>query len=158
MSSSGQALTLDGVQDLLATGVAVIVATVDSANKPALTRGWGVEFDGAVHRLDLCVTAPVGSATFANLIDGAIVSVTASQPTTYRTAQLKGMIDGVGDPTDQQRERIQDHLGAFAAEVAQLGITEGAERLFVDDLLSIGVVITDVFDQTPRVGAGERLA
>ena len=53
---------------------------------------------------------------------------------------------------------MDEHLGRFVDEVAILGVDPNDARgLFLGDLLVVGFTVTDLFDQTPRSGAGSKL-
>lgn len=147
----------DSLVELLATGVAVMVGTADDDGHPSITRAWGPSFDRESSMLEVAVTAPVGSATLANLEANGRLSVTLSQPTTYRTLQTSGVVDHLGVPSGDDRRRVQDHLARFIAEVAAIGVTSGAEGFFLDDLVMVTFVVDIVYEQTPGDRAGTRL-
>jgi hypothetical protein len=148
---------LSDLASLLSTGVGILVATRSEDLTPAITRGWGPLLDESTPRLEVSVTAPAGSATLSNLESTRPIAVTVSQPTTYRTMQMKGVVDAIGDLTDEQRSRVQSHQDLFHEEVAKLGVTANAANLFLGDLRVVSFVVDELFDQTPGVGAGNRL-
>ena len=141
--------------ELLSTGVGILVATRSADLKPAITRGWGPLLDG--RRLELSVTAPSGSETIANLESMGVIAVTASRPTTYSTMQMRGVIDHLGAPTEDQRARVQSHLETFYVEVATLGVQAGVKNLFLGDLHVVNFTVEELYDQTPGPTAGTRL-
>lgn len=141
------------------SGVAVSVATRDGANRPAATRAWGplVSEDGRT--LTLCLIAPPGSATRANLEQNGRIAVGFSPPTIARAVQVKGVAVEVGDAGRDELERAGRHFEAFCAEVEAIGFaSELAGRIYGRaDFVSVTVSIEDVFDQTPGPTAGRRL-
>jgi hypothetical protein len=144
--------------ELLLTGAATIVATRDAEMRPALTRGWGLAVDGDGERLSLCVEVPMGSAVRANLEANGEIAVTCSRPTTYRTVQVKGAAEIVGEPDEGRLRAAREQVAAFSAEVAQLGLpADAGEALLVERLLAVVVEPREVFDQTPGPTAGSRL-
>jgi len=106
--------------------------------------------------MEIAVTAPGGSPTLTNLETNGRLSVTVSQPTTYRTLQVRGMARHLGAPSDDDEERVREHLDRFVAEVAAIGVTWGAEELFLGDLVVVGFTIEELFDQTPGQRARSR--
>lgn len=146
------------VSEVFAGGAAVVAATVGSDGQPAITRGWGPSYDLDSQTLTLALTAPAGSPTLAHLEANGAVAVTASQPLSYRTVQVKGVVEHVEAPSEQDRARARAHLDRFVAEVAQLGITSGADGLFLGDLRTVTFRVKEVFEQSPGDGAGRRLA
>lgn len=145
------------ISRLLAGGAAMVVATVGADGTPTLTRGWGPSYDPEFGLLTLGVTAPAGSPTLANLESNGAVAVTASDPLSYETVQVKGVVDQVGAPSEQDRIRAHDHLERFVAAVAQLGITSGADGLFLGDLRTVRFKIRETYVQTPGEDAGRPL-
>lgn len=141
-------------QSMMLSGVAVVVATAGPDGRPALTRGWGPLYDELEATLTLAVTAPAGSPTLANLESNGAIAVTASEPLTYRTVQMKGVVDHVEAPSEETRARARQHLDRFVADVAQLGISQGADRLFLGDLRSVSFGVEELYEQTPGHNAG----
>jgi hypothetical protein len=141
-------------------GVAVTVATRDADRRPAVTRAWGPEVSPDGRTLELCVIAPAGSPTRANLEANGAIAVGFSPPTIARALQIKGAAVSVREPEPDELERAERHLAAFTAEVEQLGIPgRAARRIFRErsDFVSVVVTIDEVFDQTPGPTAGQRV-
>jgi hypothetical protein len=140
-------------------GVAATVATRDEDLKPAVTRAWGPQLadDGAT--LTLCIIAPPGSATRANLERKGPIAIGFSPPTIARAVQLKGRVLETREPGADELERAGRHLDAFCAEAEAIGFTRGlAPRLYdAPALLAVTASIEQVFDQTPGPAAGRRL-
>jgi hypothetical protein len=151
----------EGALDLpsfLRVGPAVIVATCDEQLRPQVARGWGpvLEQDGAV--LTLCVGAAASSKTRANLERGGTIAATFSLPTTYRSVQLKGPLLKVREPVAEDLAHVDEHLAAFVAQVAQLGIPASrAPRLREPALLAVQMEVRERYDQTPGPKAGSPL-
>lgn len=148
---------VSGLRSLLSVGAGVLVATSSQDLKPAITRGWGPRFDESTGRLEVSVTAPPGSATLLNLESTGSIAVTVSQPTTYRTMQMKGVVERIDAPTDDHRVRVQVHLDRFFEEIALLGVEADAGNLYLDDLRVVSFTVAELFDQTPGPGAGSRM-
>ena len=72
-------------------GVAISVATRDADLRPAVTRAWGPEVSADGLTLRLCVDAPAGSATRANLEGNGAIAVGFNPPTIARALQIKGV-------------------------------------------------------------------
>jgi hypothetical protein len=138
--------------------VAIGVATHGAHRRPAFTRAWGPEVSGDGRTLRLCVDAPSGSATRANLEETAAVAVGFNPPTTARALQIKGVASSVRDAAPEELECAERHFVAFCVEGARVGVSEGLlKRIFAPpcDLVSVTVSIDEVFDQTPGAGAGQ---
>jgi Pyridoxamine 5'-phosphate oxidase len=141
------------------SGVAVAVATRDGDLVPAFTRGWGPEVSGDGRSLTLCVIAPPGSATLANLEANGAIAVAFSPPTIARAVQVKGIAASVREPGANEVARATRHLDAFTAEAVQIGFpAELPQRMFLrDDFVSVTLSVDEVFDQSPGPNAGRPL-
>lgn len=140
-------------------GVAVSIATRDAELRPAFTRGWGPLMSDDGQTLTVCVAAPLGSATRANLEENGAMAIGFSPPTIARALQVKGRAVELREPAPAQLERAEQHLEAFSAETQTLGYpSELARRLYdLPDFVSVTLSIDEVFDQTPGPSAGKRL-
>lgn len=142
------------------SGVAVGVATRDADRRPAFTRAWGPEVSADGRTLRLCVDAPSGSATRANLEGNGGVAVGFNPPTTSRALQIKGIAASVREPAPEELERCERHFVAFSVEGEQVGVSASVlRRIFAapGDLVSVTLSIDEVFDQTPGAAAGRRV-
>jgi hypothetical protein len=149
----------DELVEFVHGGVAVGVATRDDNLRPVLARAWGPRVATDRRSFTLCVTAPEGSATRANLEQNGAIAVGFSPPTIAKAVQLKGLAAVLGEPEPDDLEHAERHNSAFLAECERIGAPrELAERMFVAaGLLLVGVAIHDGFDQTPGPTAGRRL-
>jgi hypothetical protein len=146
------------IHELARQGVACVVATRDGQLRPAVARAWGLVLadDGAA--LTLCVEAPAGSPTRANLEEGTPLAATLTRPSSYISIQLKGRVAAVRELDDADRARVARHGDAFVEDTAVLGLPESIARSLQDsDFVTVDVALTERFDQTPGPGAGGRL-
>jgi flavin reductase (DIM6/NTAB) family NADH-FMN oxidoreductase RutF len=144
------------VAQLFATGAAIVVATTDEAGRAAITRGWGGSVSHAGY-VTVCVAAPPDSATRSNVRANGRIAVTVVDPTTYASAQVKGIVDTVREPSDAEHDQVEAHVLRFGEAVAGVGLA-GAECLMLGDLETVGFRATEVYDQTPGGHAGQALA
>lgn len=136
-----------------------MVATRDERMAPAIARGWGLHASAGSGLLELCVTAPVGSPTRANLERRSAIAIAFSPPTIATALQVKGTVTRVATPDAEALERAERHLAAFTAEAIKVGVpADHPRRMFVpSEFVSVTVSVEEVFDQTPGPGAGRRL-
>lgn len=140
-------------------GVAISVATRDADLRPAVTRAWGPEVSADGLTLRLCVDAPAGSATRANLEGNGAIAVGFNPPTIARALQIKGVASSVLEAAPKELERAERHFVTFCEEGARVGVSESLlRRTFAPrDCVSVILSIVEVFDQTPGAGAGRRV-
>ena len=140
------------------SGVAIVVATRDDDMTPEITRAWGADvvIDGA--SLTICVTAPPGSKTRANLEHNGAIAVNFTLPTTYRSAQMKGSVVDVHDPSPAELARVERHIELFVEQTEQVGLSAaGARQLAERNLLAVTIAVRELYDQTPGPNAGKRM-
>jgi len=149
----------DELVALVHSGVAASVATRDGDLRPAFTRAWGPQLSEDGQTLKVCVIAPPGSATRANLEENGAIAIGLSRPTTARAVQLKGVAVEVREPEPDELDCAERHFGAFCAEAETIGYSaELVRRLYRPlDFVTVTLSIDDVFDQTPGPRAGRRL-
>lgn len=140
-------------------GVAVTIATRDAELRPAFTRAWGPLVAEDARTLTLCVIAPLGSETRANLEENGAIAIGFSPPTIARALQVKGVAVELRDPETRELDRAERHLEAFAAEALTIGYPPELPRRLHNppDFLTVELSIDEVFDQTPGPSAGKRL-
>jgi flavin reductase (DIM6/NTAB) family NADH-FMN oxidoreductase RutF len=140
------------------SGVAIVVATRDDDMRPEVTRAWGADVatDGA--SVTVCVAAPPGSQTRSNLERNGAIAVNFTLPTTYRSAQMKGSVLDVRDPSQAELARVERHIALFADQTEQVGLTRsGAQLLAERNLLAVTFAVRELYDQTPGPNAGKRI-
>jgi hypothetical protein len=144
--------------DFLGGPLAVVVATRDAGLRPHLTRGWGPSVVDDGRGLRLCVSARPELRTLGDLADNGRIAVTLSRPATYRSLQVKGGAALVEEMTTEDGERAVRHREAFAAEVADFGLSRAVlERMVAGPLVAVTFEVAELYDQTPGPGAGARL-
>lgn len=145
--------------DLIGAGVCVMVATRDPSLRPQIARAWGPEALAPTGPLRLCVEARERPRILDLLVPGAPIAVLFTRPSTYSSLQIKGVVEAVEEPSEEQRRRVDDHWRAFAAEAELVGLSSRLISRLVDGeaLLSVNVGLQELYDQTPGRRAGVRL-
>jgi hypothetical protein len=140
------------------SGCAMIVAVVTDDGAPHATRGWGLDVvePGRV-RVLVDADEPV---TLAGLADGRAVAVTSSSVRTLRSLQLKGRAERRAAGTDADRARMERFCDQFWADVEDIHGTprDLLDRMTPTRLVSVEIVVEDVFNQTPGPSAGRAFA
>lgn len=140
------------------SGVATVVATRDDELRPEIARAWGPEVSADGGSVTLCLPAPSGSKTLANLDGNGAITATFVLPTTYRAVQLKGTVLDVREPTPEQLTRVEEHIAAFIDQAERLGITPNQVQALVEpEYVAVAFAVRELYDQTPGPSAGSRL-
>jgi hypothetical protein len=155
--SAVEAPAIARLEELLAAGSAIMVATRDKQNRPHVTRGWGGHLDADTGRLDLAITVSDASFVVADLEANGAVAVTLVRPTNYLGMQLTGHVEWIGEVGPADQERIDAHVGRFVDEVMAVGMTRSAEALAGSRFVAIRIAMHQFFDQTPGVKAGSAM-
>jgi hypothetical protein len=140
------------------SGVATVVATRDDDLGPEIARAWGSEVAADGASVTLCVPAPAGSKTLANLEGNGAITATFVLPTTYRAMQIKGAVLDVHEPTREQLTRVEEHIAAFTDQAEQIGVTRKQVQALVEpEYVAVTFAVRELYDQTPGPSAGSRL-
>ena len=145
-------------EDLLRTGVAVIIATRDRELRPELSRAWAPSLTGSGTRMSVCVEAAQDSPMAANLASGSPVAAMLSRLTTHETVQLKGLPVEVCEPTPERLVSVAEHVDRFVAEGERVGMPEAFARgLIGRELLDVTIAVHQCTDETPGPDTGRTL-
>jgi Pyridoxamine 5'-phosphate oxidase len=145
----------DRVKELFGGGAAVVAATANAEGRPSITRGWGATISAEGYVV-VCLTAHAGSAMRSNLAANGRIAVTVADVGTYNSAQVKGTVDLVRDPTDAELDLAKAHQARFADAAHKAGAAD-AGCLMIGNLVAVGFMADEVYDQTPGGRAGQAL-
>jgi hypothetical protein len=142
------------LEDLVRRGVAVMVATRDVAMRPEIGRAWGPEVSGDGDRLIVCVEAPPDSSMARNLKAGAPVAAMITRLASRATVTLRGPVVTVAAPDPARLAAVSDHVTAFVAELASVGVPERIGRAMVSpDLQCVSFEMAERLDEPRGPGA-----
>lgn len=149
-----------GLAEFLQSGVAIVAATRDAANVPALTRGGGCRVSGDGQTLTIYVATDQAWQCLDNVRATGSIAVVFALPTNYESYQLKGVDARVVAIDEQDRERVRTYRSAFFGNLAKIGMPEKLSAGLLPDAPEgfVGLMFTptDLFRQTPGPGAGDR--
>jgi hypothetical protein len=144
--------------DLLETGVSVVVGTRDAALTPECTRAWGIRVGKDRASVTIFLTEAVSRKTLQNLKENEQVAISCTRPTDHMACQLKGRLRAIRPAAPRDREHKQHWHREFTAELVAIGVpAELCEAWITEPALAVDVDVTDVFQQTPGPGAGEKI-
>jgi hypothetical protein len=145
------------LESMLEDGASLAVGTVDRDGAPRVTRGWALSFDGP-GRVRVAVSAD--DPVLVSNLDAGLVSVTAANVRTFHSIQLKGRVECVEPPDDDDLDRFRQQTACLfdAIHVTDGNPLELLRRNLPHDIVVIEFEIDDTFDQTPGPEAGASLA
>ncbi|PSJ63130.1 hypothetical protein [Pseudaminobacter soli (ex Li et al. 2025)] len=139
--------------------VMILVSTRDSAHRAFIARGSGIRFDRRHGHLDVLLCRGQWSDVAGNAVRGAPIAVTVVRPSDYRAFQVKGVIQEVASPSEEEQQRATAYVARMLEIMAELGVTKVqlSHTLTDKDLVRISFQPTDLFAQTPGPDAGQRV-
>jgi hypothetical protein len=145
--------------DVIATAPGCYVAAVGEGLVPQCGRVVGVEQEDAQ-----TLRLVVGTESSANVLDCLAHSRQASfvgaKLATLLTFQFKGEIIEQGEATESDVALVHEYAKVFGALVAHVGLDSERFCTWMSEtrFTFLRLRVNEVFDQTPRVGAGNRVA
>jgi len=148
----------DWIVTLLHTGVSVMVGTRDEALMPECTRAWGIRVAPDRDTMTILLAETFAGKTLDNLHANGTIAVSCTRPTDHLTCQLKGRVRSIKPVTSNDRELSQRWHREFSVELKAIGVPATLiEGWIVEPTVAVDIEVTDVFDQTPGPGAGQKV-
>lgn len=148
----------ESIVHLLQTGVSVMVGTRDAALMPECTRAWGIHVGTDRGAVTVFLSKAFAGKTLDNLRENGRIAVTCTRPTDHITCQIKGRVRSMKPVTSANRETSRQWHREFIAELRAIGVPSAlGEAWIVEPTVAVEMAVTDVFDQTPGPGAGEKI-
>src|SRR5512139_3950704 len=139
----------------LQPGRSILVGTVDPSGWPAACRGVGLVVDEDRQGFTVYVPVATGTEALANIASNGRVAVSATEPASHTSVQMKGRIRAVRVAREDEEERIRLSIERFADSLDQVGLPRGVTRTMTCwPAFAIEAVVEAVFDQTPGPRAG----
>lgn len=140
--------------------VMMMAAIGEAAGGAALGRCLGLRFPVGDGPIEIVFSAGQWTDLALSAGPGRAIALTLVHPSTYRTYQLKGRIEAVGDGDAEDValarayvDRVLDMLGALGVEPDVI-----AHWCCIDAVRRVAVRADQLFDQTPGPGAGMRIS
>ncbi len=144
--------------ELFESGVSTLVGTRDRSLVPDASRAVGAVVHPDRRHITIFLPTAVAARALANIADNAFVAVAFSSILDHKTTQVKGRVIEVRPATASEHQVCARYHAAFAEVLAIAGIARATLRqLNVWPSTAITFETTDIFQQTPGPGAGERL-
>ena len=134
----------------------IYASAVRADGQPLVTRVLGAWPNPGEDRLTFCVSAPYSTDFLAGCAAGARMSVVVVQVATYLTFQFKGAVISATLADAAAVAQTEERLARFGALVAHVGIDASRyhQTYTAGPFMRIEMSVESVFDQTPRLGAG----
>jgi len=134
------------------------MGTRDSNMVPEYTRVLGAWITDS-GTLKVQIAKIPADRALSNLDDNGQIAITMANPPSFECYQLKGKFLGYSDSTEEDRERLNRYLEIFDVEVQGLGVPAGAIFSWPNSpSVVIEIEVQEIFDQTPKIGAGNSIS
>jgi Pyridoxamine 5'-phosphate oxidase len=134
----------------------LVIATQDGNLVPEVTRGLALRCQGG-DRVLVWLPARIASRAAANLKVEPRIAVGVSRPSSHQTFQLKGRALKVAEAAPEVQATLEQAFAAYIQEVGAVGMPARFLQPVVRwPLLEILVEVSEIYDQTPGPGAGEK--
>ncbi|MYM63025.1 hypothetical protein [Pseudomaricurvus sp. HS19] len=153
-------LSTDDAQ-FLTRGLSISLASRDLRHVPSLTRAFACRYSDDGRQLILILSRSQSSDLLRDVAACGELAVVVTEPSTHRTLQVKGSDAIITDLVADDLAVVDQSRAHFGTDILPLGFdSDFNQRLFAfdpGDLCRILMTPTDVFQQTPGPGAGERI-
>jgi hypothetical protein len=143
------------------SGVAMVIASRDANNVPAIVRGGGCRVAPDGERVTIFI-APEQAGRFLDDIraTGCIAAVMVETISTYECYQIKGILARIVALATEDHARIRSYRQAFFKNLTNIGLPPTLSAGMLpeppDAFIGVEFTPTEIFRQTPGPGAGER--
>ena len=98
--------------------------------------------------------------TLDNLRSNKLVSLSATNVFTLESYQFKGRLLSIRPANAEEAITVLEFVNQFDEAISKLGYPPGIvlNNLTYDPALAVEFVVDQIFDQTPKIGAGNQIA
>ncbi len=97
--------------------------------------------------------------TIANIEENKLFSINLASPLTYESYQFKGICLKFGDCDDEDYANIDNYMTGFNDCLIKVGVKDGIVYKWpTRPSIAIEMKVEEIFDQTPKVGAGNKIS
>jgi hypothetical protein len=144
--------------ELIEGGVGIVVGTRDAENVPDAARAWGCRVAPDCGTVTVWIPDDQFPKCLHNLRSNGRIAVTFARPVDYRAVQLKGRVTDIRPSTDTDASLIERYRQRFFDNLVAIGIErDGCELWASSGCTAVTFSVTELYQQTPGPGAGERL-
>ena len=148
----------DEMKAFLESEVDNFIATRNAKHEPHIGRAWGARVADSGESIEVFVDRAHSLDALADLRENGIIAISWSQPTTYKTIQLKGHCVEIGDPAPGDFAWIERHRKLFTDGLKVIGFPpEVARAMWSSQVVRVRLLVEHAFDQTPGPRAGREL-
>ena len=133
------------------------LGTRDSDLVPEYNRGLGAYVTGS-NIIKVHIAKITSERALSNLEDNGMIALSVVNILTYENYQAKGKAISFLDATEEEQKKVEEYMRNFDEELQVIGVASRLVYTFPHNpTVVIEIEVQELFDQTPKIGAGERL-
>lgn len=149
---------LTNLKEFFAEPTVYFLATRDTSFTCDVVRCVGLKVTGHA-TIQVYIYAETAEHALRNLRDNGLIALSVTAPFTHESYQFKGRQIEIRQAREEEREFVGRYLEEFEALAVAQGLDEG---LVLNNLpswpaYSIEIEVEQIFEQTPKTGAGKLL-
>jgi hypothetical protein len=148
------------LKGFIESGVAMVAATRDADNVPAITRAGGCRVSPEDGRVTVFVATEQAARCLDNVRATGSIAVVYVMPHTYECFQVKGVDARMVELDAHGREQVRSYRRAFFANLMKIGMEETLSAGLLPEapeaFVGVEFTPTEAYCQTPGPGAGSR--
>ena len=148
----------DLIKEVLSVPAFGFIGTINDSNQPVITRIFGFKYDDPLTTLTL-YTFKKDAQRVVNYLSGqSKMSATTCDATNFKTVQFKGTYHSHYDVPEEEMHYVRDSNAKQVEIMNMIGIPkEVFANWKFEPTLAIAMEIDEIFDQTPRINAGNKI-
>ena len=148
----------DLIKEVLSVPAFGFIGTINDSNQPVITRFFGFKYDDPLTTLTLFTFKKDAQRVVNHLSGQSKISATASDATNFKTVQFKGTYMRHYDVQEEEMHYARDTNAKQAEIMKIIGVpVEAFYNMKFEPSLAIVMEIDEIFDQTPRNNAGNKI-
>jgi hypothetical protein len=142
----------------LESGLAIVVATRDGELQPDGAVAWAARVHDDRTRLTLFLYDDAAREMMRNLKAHPQIAIDFDRPTTHRACQVKGIVVSSRKARAPEKPIVEQQVNGFASDLEEIGIPRAMTTGWTTwPCTAFEVEVTELYEQTPGPGAGERM-
>ena len=134
------------------------VCAINESKQPVMTRIFGYSFDDPLTILTIYTYKKDSLHVIEQLHENSNITATLSSTADFKTVQFKGNYNQHADASTKELNIIKAHTERQAEILRMMGIPkEVFANWKFEPAVGISINVKELFDQTPKVNAGNKL-
>ena len=134
------------------------VGTINDSGQPVMTRFFGYKYDDPLTTITLYTFEKDAQVIVDQLKDNTKITATLSNATDFKTIQFKGTYLRHYNVLDEEVNYARENNAKQAEVMVMIGISN---KIFAnwqfEPSLAITINVEEIFDQTPKINAGNKI-